>query len=56
MGNTIPRLDCLGLIEARLFPSPPVPDTLIPRLDCLGLIEAMLVRYLHSIDALDSEA
>ena len=37
----IPRLDCLGLIEARARARKHLPDApSIPRLDCLGLIEA----------------
>ena len=39
----IPRLDCLGLIEARIRGLVRERDgTGIPRLDCLGLIEALL--------------
>ena len=36
----IPRLDCLGLIEAALVTVEVLPYAWIPRLDCLGLIEA----------------
>ena len=36
----IPRLDCLGLIEARWYRNNVAVGKLIPRLDCLGLIEA----------------
>ena len=37
---SIPRLDCLGLIEAGVPPRAVRVSVLIPRLDCLGLIEA----------------
>ena len=36
----IPRLDCLGLIEAVMRRGLGGLGGLIPRLDCLGLIEA----------------
>ena len=36
----IPRLDCLGLIEASVVPVTERAALKIPRLDCLGLIEA----------------
>ena len=38
--HQIPRLDCLGLIEALLLSSTSSGMFQIPRLDCLGLIEA----------------
>ena len=38
--TAIPRLDCLGLIEAKILGCKVVYQVLIPRLDCLGLIEA----------------
>ena len=36
----IPRLDCLGLIEATGTDTDATVPSMIPRLDCLGLIEA----------------
>ena len=39
----IPRLDCLGLIEARSAGIWSRAFFAIPRLDCLGLIEASVV-------------
>ena len=40
----IPRLDCLGLIEAAAHVCVPLSSAgRIPRLDCLGLIEASVV-------------
>ena len=38
--ETIPRRDCLGLIEAAPRTSRSVQPSAIPRRDCLGLIEA----------------
>ena len=40
-GVQIPRLDCLGLIEAVQGNSSARKSDRIPRLDCLGLIEAL---------------
>ena len=41
MAFPIPRLDCLGLIEARIASANERrQEHQIPRLDCLGLIEA----------------
>ena len=51
----IPRLDCLGLIEALAAGFSCRSSASIPRLDCLGLIEAALLRsFEHSFQ--DSEA
>ena len=38
--HSFPRLDCLGLIEARQYPSARTSTVAFPRLDCLGPIEA----------------
>ena len=48
--SAIPRLDCLGLIEAscRVASDPPASE--IPRLDCLGLIEAVEVELVLERD------
>ena len=40
VSKLIPRLDCLGLIEADLDDLDRCTEDGIPRLDCLGLIEA----------------
>ena len=53
----IPRLDCLGLIEAGVRHLTNGTYTGIPRLDCLGLIEAWRKRPLpRAAFRTDSEA
>ena len=55
--NVIPRLDCLGLIEAHTWEMLSARSMTIPRLDCLGLIEASEAK-MRSIGkpVVDSEA
>ena len=45
VAGMIPRLDCLGLIEAGALVAHATVSEEIPRLDCLGLIEATLCVY-----------